>query len=38
MNYDEEDDEMLLWDAGGDSVSRLHNVTIQELTVSTRNQ
>ena len=29
MNYDEEDDEMLLWDAGGDSVSKLRDVYTQ---------
>jgi cell cycle checkpoint control protein RAD9A len=38
VNYDEEDDEMLLWDAGGDDVGCFIVLMIQALTMCARNQ
>ena len=34
VSYDEEDDEMLLWDAGGDDVGRSNNLILQVLIIS----
>jgi cell cycle checkpoint control protein RAD9A len=38
VNYDEQEDEMLLWDTGGDNVSELLNPRLQTLTIPTRTQ